>query len=104
MALRQGKDVLRAPSGHSSLTISPPRPATRPSFSTLAGSLESLMGGEGRRRYEEMVSALMERLPLCQRGGLETPLPPYSQAEAYIQMTERRDGGGYISLQDLNTK
>ena len=84
------------------------RPASRPTFASLASSLENLLGEEERRRYEEMVRSYMERLPLLQRGGLDTPLPPYSQSEAYIQMG-RSDGGysrprGYIALQDLNNK
>ena len=86
------------------------QPASRPAFASLASSLENLLGEEGRRRYEEMFSSYMERLPVIQRSGLETPLPPYSQSEAYIEM-ERTDGGysrprsrGYITLEDLNNK
>ena len=52
------------------------QPATRPPFASLAASLESMLGEEGRRRYEEMASSYMERLPLIQRSGLDTPLPP----------------------------
>ena len=57
-----------------------------------------------------MFSSYMETLPVIQRSGQETPLPPYSQSEAYIPM-ERTDGGyarprprGYITLEDLNNK
>ena len=57
-----------------------------------------------------MFSSYMKTLPVIQRSGQETPLPPYSQSEAYIPM-ERTDGGyarprprGYITLEDLNNK
>lgn len=83
------------------------QPTTRPAFATLAASLENMLGEEGRRRYEEMARSYMERLPLIQRSGKDTPPPPYSQAEEYIPM-EGTDVGssrpGYIALEDLNHK
>ena len=62
----------------------------RPSFSSLACSLESLLGEDGLSEYQEMYRSYMARLPILHRLGTreETPLPPYqpSPAEGYIQL------------------
>jgi len=101
----------------------------RPSFSSLASSLEALLGEEGVTDYRDMYTSYMKRLPLLQRQTEEreeTPLPPYP-GEGYVQF-EAADGlnrdsyikmesggqcdagysrhvatpGGYIALVDVN--
>ena len=101
----------------------------RPSFSSLASSLEALLGEEGVTDYRDMYTSYMKRLPLLQRQTEEreeTPLPPYP-GEGYVQI-EAADGlnrdsyikmesggqcdtgysrhvatpGGYIALVDVN--
>ena len=101
----------------------------RPSFSSLASSLEALLGEEGVTDYRDMYTSYMKRLPLLQRQTEEkekTPLPPYA-GEEYVQF-EAADGlnrdsyikmesggqcdagysrhvatpGGYIALVDVN--
>ena len=99
----------------------------RPSFSSLASSLETLLGEEGLSEYQEMYSSYMARLPILHRvwAREETPLPPYP-GEGYIQLEagaginkdssyiemENNTGysrhtttpGGYIALMDISNK
>ena len=100
--------------------------SNRPSFTSLAESLEGLLGTEGVKEYQDMYSSYMRDLPLLHRetGGREdTPLPPYPgkgyiQVEAdmtYVKMEsgQRKDvgysihtasPGGYIALVDIKNK
>ena len=105
--------------------------SARPSFTSIAESLETLLGEEGVREYQDMYTSYMRDLPLLHKETVreETPLPPYP-GEGYIQFeaaevrtgdpsyvemetAERRDEGysiqttspgGYIALVDIKNK
>ena len=87
-------------------------PHTRPTFSSLVSRLEVLVGEERVSQYQDMVRSYMQRLPLIQRTGRETPLPPYIQSEKtdnyYMKMeaaeADRVRPSGYIALGHVNNK